>query len=387
MGSLTPVIFTVPACLPQTDRSNSCLVKTVPIITGLGLVTPLGRSAGATWRAILDGRHINDHARLQARGDTAIPRVISLACEATDEAVSHAAWGNQLDDVAIVACTSKGSIESWMTRSTGSTDFGLADLSSSVARHVGALHGPRLTFSAACASGLHGLIRGAMMIQSGEASRVLVIAAEASVHPLFLASFKRLGVLPDEGELCRPFDLNRSGFLMSEAAAAVCLEAGPSDRGIVAIDRYAMGGDATHLTGSDPDGKVLRYLLNKVIDGRGIELVHAHGTATIANDLVELTALEATLPAKEQASLFSHKGALGHSLGASGLVAVVLNCMAHHSGVVPGNINTVEPMPSGIVRVQQGEMRRLISRSLVHSAGFGGPTAVVSLVRDFDSDK
>src|SRR3954464_875948 len=107
--------------------------------------------------------------------------------------------------------------------------------------------GPRLTVSAACASGLLALIRGALMIKSGEAKRVLVVGAEASVHELFIGSFRRLGVLAKAGEGCRPFDEGRSGFLMSEAGAAVCLESGDGGAGEVLIEKMAMGGDATHL--------------------------------------------------------------------------------------------------------------------------------------------
>jgi 3-oxoacyl-[acyl-carrier-protein] synthase II len=251
-----------------------------------------------------------------------------------------------------------------------------------MARHAGLTDGPRLTISAACASGLHALIRAVMMIQSGEVSRVLLVAAEASVHPLFLASFDRLGVLPPAGGLCRPFDVHRQGFLMSDAAAAVCLEAvDASDlpRGLVAIDGFAMGGDATHLTGSDPQGRVLRHLLGKVIGGEPVDLVHAHGTGTVTNDSMELAALESVLPAGPAACVFSHKGAMGHSLGASGLVAVAINCMSHRTGLVPGNINTVVPLPAEKVRIGSGVERRSIRRSVVHAAGFGGPAAVVGL--------
>ena len=108
-------------------------------------------------------------------------------------------------------------------------------------------------------SGLHALIHATMLIQSGRVKRALVVAAEASVHPLFVGSFRRLGVLPPEGFGCRPFDQDRAGFLMSESAAAVCLEADeihPSRRrGVAPVDRFALGGDATHLTGVDPQAR------------------------------------------------------------------------------------------------------------------------------------
>jgi 3-oxoacyl-[acyl-carrier-protein] synthase II len=112
-----------------------------------------------------------------------------------------------------------------------------------------------------------------MMIQSGEADRALVVAAEASVHPLFLGSFTNLGVFPREGVGCRPFDESRDGFLMSEAAAAVCVEASGSG---IAIEKFATGGDATHLTGGDPAARTLRRVLRHVADRRAVDLVHAH---------------------------------------------------------------------------------------------------------------
>jgi 3-oxoacyl-[acyl-carrier-protein] synthase II len=236
-----------------------------------------------------------------------------------------------------------------------------------------------------------------MMIQSGEASQALVVATEASVHPLFLGSFQRLGVLARPGVGCRPFDRNREGFVMSEAAAAVLLKAQdepesprPAGRGSSAgssapapiyLDRFALGADATHLTGGDPDARVLRHLLARVIDHRPVDLFHAHGTGTITNDPTELAAIESVL-ANQPAppALYSHKGALGHSLGAAGLVSVVLNCQAHASGVVPPNVQTRDPLPTARVTLSPGPVRRPVRRSVAVAAGFGGAMAAVSLV-------
>ena len=105
-----------------------------------------------------------------------------------------------------------------------------------------------------------------MAIESGEICQALVVAVEASVHPLFISSFRRLGVLAPEGHGCRPFDRRRGGFIVSEAAAAVCLESleEPIGRPIVRIDRWAAGGDGTHLTGGDPAAKRCGRLLQCV---------------------------------------------------------------------------------------------------------------------------
>jgi 3-oxoacyl-[acyl-carrier-protein] synthase II len=327
----------------------------------------------STWEALLSGRFVNDHTRCE---DVRRPR----RCSQLARVIAREAAGHLHGDAALVVGTSKGSVEDWLDGSV-STD-GLADIARDVADAL-QLRGPRLTVSAACASGLHALARGALMISSGEARQVLVVAAEASVHPLFLGSFQRLGVLAKPGEGCRPFDRNRSGFYMSDAAAAVLLEAsddGDDAPGAIHVDRFALGGDATHLTGGDPQLRTLRHLLAKVVDGRPLDLVHAHGTGTPANDDAELAAIESALDgASPRPALYSHKGALGHSLGAAGLLSVAINCQAHASGTVPSNIQTRDPIPATRVTLARDVVRRSIRRSVAIAAGFGGATAVVSL--------
>jgi 3-oxoacyl-(acyl-carrier-protein) synthase len=313
-----------------------------------------------------------------------------MARQAANQAIAEANW--EADDYAIVIGTSKGSIERWIgARSKhmfevpcvagGFDPTGLGD----IAAHLGRGQGAKLTISAACASGLIALIRGAMLIRSGEAKRVLVVATEASVHPLFLGSFARLGVLPAAEIGCRPFDERRDGFLMSEAAAAVCLEAaGSADRcgPQITLEKFAMGADAAHITAANPDGRVLRKLIHTVMRNAQVDLIHAHGTGTVANDPMELAAIESTLSQSSSSlpCLYSHKGALGHSLGASGLLAVVLNVMAHRQGIIPPNIRTTRPLAATKVTISPIAVHRPVNRSLVLAAGFGGSMAAVSLV-------
>jgi 3-oxoacyl-(acyl-carrier-protein) synthase len=271
----------------------------------------------------------------------------------------------------------------------GLNPMGVASTAWEVGKALGLSAGPRLTASGACASGLGALVRAAMMIRTGEVDRALVVAAEASVHPLFIGCFDRLGVLPPEGGVCRPMDERREGFLVSEAAAAVCLEAASESdsaaRPWAVVDRFALGGDATHLTGSDPDGAALRRLLKDVTAGRAIDLVHAHATGTTFNDPIEVAAYEDVV-GEGSPLVYSHKGALGHSLGASGLVSIVLNCMAHRTGIVPGNVRTERPIRSGgatplrpIIHVMLSSTERRIRRSIAVAAGFGGAMGVVAL--------
>ena len=363
-------------------------MSVVPLISGVGLVTPLGATAEETWQALLAGRYIPDHAKVPLEIPGNLPRVSHLALKAAREALAHAGRDDPAQIDALVLGTSKGPIERWLDPPAGLSDvvtlgrFGLSQMATDVANALG-IDGPRLTISAACASGLCALSRAAMLIADGSARRVLVVAAEASVHPLFLASFQRLGVLPGPGIGCRPFDRHRDGFLMSEASAAVVLEAADSrdlPAGAVRLERYSMAADATHLTGVDPQGCALRYAVSRVLAGRPVDLFHAHGTGTATNDPLELTVFEEESrgwPARP--AVYSHKGALGHSLGAAGLVSVVLSCMCHRQGVVPPNIRTTEPLPSDHLAISPVPVRRRISRSLTAAMGFGGPIAAVSL--------
>lgn len=348
------------------------------------MVTPLGASAEQTWQALLARKAIRDHFRIRIEG---MSRATALAMQAVDEAVAQAGWKISNEPIALIVGTSKGPIESWIAsplstshkvKAAGRSDFGLAEVAADVAEHLHLPQGPRLTISAACASGLHALIRAAMMIRSGEVSRALVVVTEASVHPLFVGSFRRLGVLCDEGARCRPFDVNRRGFLMSEAAAAVCLESDPVARPMAAVERFAMGGDAIHLTAGDPSGVVLRRLLKQVTNNQPVDLIHGHATGTQLHDAVELAAI-VDLHLENSPIIFSHKAALGHSLGAAGLVSIAINCLCHANGRVPPNVNTSHPMPADGLTLSQQEVRRSVRRSIACASGFGGPTAVVSL--------
>ncbi len=393
------VVFVVPAAIdfPQPSvpvrSASSPYVRSAgfspypPAITGVGLVSALGAGAENNWRKLMAGQFIEDHSKT-ILSDAGPARIIEIALAAAREAINDARWTARdlMDDqTALVVGTSKGQIESCLTPPLNmdispyiAGGFGLASLADCLARRLGIGSGPRMTFSAACASGLHALIRACLMLRSGEARRALVIASEASVHPLFLGSFRRLGLLAPTKTGCRPFDERRRGFLMSEAAAATCLTC--DDGGAVVIDRCAMASDSTHITAADPQGAALTHVLSQIVAGRDIDLIHAHGTATVQNDPIELAAIQSAVARQSHpAHVYSHKGALGHSLGASGLVSVVLSCMMHKRGVVLPNTRTSRPLRTKGITIAQRPVETPIGRSIVLAAGFGGALAAVGL--------
>jgi 3-oxoacyl-[acyl-carrier-protein] synthase II len=358
-------------------------------ITGVGLVTPLGLDAADTWDSLLAGRTIHGEiGRVQWPRLSDEPRVTQVARRAGMEAVAAARWsraGLTDEATALVVGTSKGTVDHWLPTSDNPAgglnpeSYGLAEIAAALAATF-AIGGPTLTVCGACASGLHALVRGCMLIHASQASRVLVIAAESSLHPLFVACFRQLGVLTSGA--CRPFDIHRQGFNLSEAAAAVCLEATSHRSPLATVGHFALAGDASHITGGDPGGSTLRQVLARVLAGSPVDLIHAHGTATMANDSVELSALNDACrePGGHVVYLYSHKAALGHSLGASGLVSLVLSVLMHRKGTILPNVNTTTPMPTPPhLMVRATPAHRAIHRSLVLASGFGGAMAAVSL--------
>ena len=360
-------------------------------ITGVGMATVLGTTAPQTWDALLAGRFITDHSRIPVDTPRGACRVTHWATAAAREAIAEAGWSPETladEGTAMLVGTSKGPIEQWIAApaALGSelAPTMMGRVADQLAQQIGLGSGARLTLCGACASGLQALVRGLLMIRASDAKRVLVVASESSVHPLFLGSFRRLGVLPRDGRGCRPFDRSRDGFIMSEAAAAVCLEQvapATAPPGAVLVADGAIAGDAAHITGADPRGRALRRLLARVVGEAPVALFHAHGTGT-DNDPTELAAIESVVQQGGGVPLvYSHKGALGHSLGASGLVSVVINAMAHRTGVVPPNVQTAEPIAHRRVSFLTGGGTMPIDRSIAMAQGFGGAMAVVALGR------
>jgi 3-oxoacyl-[acyl-carrier-protein] synthase II len=335
------------------------------VIIGAGLATPLGVGIDHTWLGLTDGRFISDHARVPVPADDA-DRVLQLATLAAAEATSNVA---SIADAALCVGTSKGAVESWFPSADLTRHpIGLHSISHGIATRFD-LRGPRSTHSAACASGLHALFHACGLLHCAVAKRAVVVAAESSLHPMFTQSFRRLGVVPPVGELCRPLDHDRHGFYISEAAAALVIEFRPPTAGEVFVEHIHIASDPTHLTGTDPQGLTHERLLRRCLADEPVDLVHLHATAT-ASDAIELAATQRAL-GDARPFAYSHKGSFGHTLGVSGLLSTVLNLQMHRTGIVPPMPTTKHPLESAC-RLQPNGTRATITRSLINAFGFGG---------------
>lgn len=389
-------------------------------VTGMGLVLPTGvglAGADAVFAGASAVRYLNgDAAFLLGTGapaagfvplaDTASEdRAAQMAVAAADEAWRHAALDRSPlppDRVAVVISLSKGGVFAmcrWADRS-GGADAMVRSAPSAAGRLVAArfgLEGPVLAPVTACASGATALAWAAALVRRGTADAALVGAAEASLHPLVLGCYRRMGVLApadgDPGTSVRPFSATRRGFAIGEGAGVLVLEscASAARRGVrpLAVLRgWATGSHAAGLTDVEAGGATLACLIREAlrrsgVPPEGVDLVHAHGTATRANDVTEARAIRAALGrAADGVSVCSTKGSHGHLLGAAAAVEAVLTVLAIQRSLVPPTVNLTDPDPGiGLDCTPLRARARPIGCALKIASGFGGQMAAIVLAR------
>ena len=238
---------------------------------------------------------------------------------------------------------------------------------------------------AACATGLAACLRGVDLIREGRCDVVLAGSSDASLQPAILGSFQRLGVLARPGEnpaaACRPFDRNRSGFVVGEGAGCLILESleHAVARGATWYAEWQSGrmlSDPSGLTQLDPQGLSLQRLLRDLGDDvREIpDYINLHGTATLPNDQVESAAIRAVMGSEvDRISFSSLKGGLGHLLGAAGSVELAASLLAIRDQIVPPTVNLDSPDPPLKLDFTPCEAkRRQIENVWKLSLGFGG---------------
>lgn len=253
------------------------------------------------------------------------------------------------------------------------------------------IKGPNLASVTACAAGTHGIIESTKTIALGEAERMLAIAAESTICPVGIGGFAAMKALCDNcndepKRASRPFDKNRSGFVMGEGAAALVLEdyelAKARGAKIYAeVIGYGESGDANHITAPAPEGEGAYRAIKAALKmaNTTIDYINAHGTSTPYNDLFETMALKKAFGGKESVPpVSSTKGQLGHCLGAAGGLEAVISIMAMHENVLPPTINYETPDPECDLNyipnaARQAEVRTVMSNSF----GFGGTNGVV----------
>ena len=407
------------------------------VVTGLGLVTPLGGDVETSWNNLIAGKSgiaaitrfdtsdqkakiagevkPKDHPfgfdpdkRVDPKTQRQVDPFIIYALDAAGQAIEDAGLTEMDEELKERTGVSIGSgigglpgieSESLVLAEKGpgrvSPHFvhgRLINLTSGQVSIKYGLMGPNHSVVTACSTGAHSIGDAARMIKDGDADIMLAGGAESTINPLGVAGFAQARALntafndrPEQAS--RPYDKNREGFVMGEGAGVVVLEeyehAKARGAKIYAeIVGYGLSGDAYHVTAPHPEGRgaelAMRMALKKAgLNPEDIDYVNAHGTSTMA-DTIELAAVKRVLGDDlHGASMSSTKSAIGHLLGGAGAVEAIFCILAIRDQIVPPTLNLDDPDEGteGVDLVPHKAKKRSVRAALSNSFGFGGTNA------------
>jgi 3-oxoacyl-[acyl-carrier-protein] synthase II len=402
------------------------------VITGIGPVTPIGVGVEDFWAGATSGR--NGIGPITRFDTTDLPVRISAEVKdfdardwldpkearRTDRFVQYAvaaaklAWADAGDPkvegtrAAVIFGTGIGGIETLIENHTTMLERGAGRVSpfmvpglmangpgGHIAMEFG-ITGPNFATVSACASGAHAVGEAYRRVRDGDVELAVAGGAEAATLPICLAAFAQMGALardPDPERACRPFDADRSGFVMAEGACALILEDADraAERGArvyAEIAGYGASDDAFHITAPDPAGSGAAFAIRTALSDAGeapeaVDYVNAHGTSTPLNDAGETAALKAALGERAYAiPVSSTKSMTGHMLGAAGAIEAAVSALAIARGMVPPTIHYETPDPACDLDYVPNTARAVDVRlAISNSFGFGGQNAVLALRR------
>jgi 3-oxoacyl-[acyl-carrier-protein] synthase II len=256
--------------------------------------------------------------------------------------------------------------------------------------------GPNACITTACAAGAHGFGEAYRYIKHGMADLAVAGGTEAGITPLSLAAFAQMQALsrnPDPAKASRPFDADRDGFVMAEAAGILILEEEERarERGATIyanVVGYGTSADAFHITQPEPQGAGAVIAMQMALtdageDAEAVDYINAHGTSTQLNDAAETRAIKKALGDHAyRAAISSTKSMTGHMVGAAGAAEAAVAALAVHHGVIPPTTNYETPDPECDLDYVPNEARKADVRlALSNAFGFGGQNAVLAIAR------
>lgn len=407
------------------------------VVTGMGLVSPLGCGVEASWERLIAGGNAAGHAtRYDTEGlattyccevpygDTAdgkynpddwmepkeqrkVDLFIRYGISAADQAVADSGWSPNTDEerhrTGVMIGSGIGGLISIDTTSQILADRGPRRVSpffipgsliNLVSGQVSIKHGfkgPNHAVVTACSTGAHAIGDAARMIMLDDADVMVAGGAEAPLGRLAIAGFNACKALStkyadDPSKASRPYDVDRDGFVMGEGAGIVVLEeyehAKARGAKIYAeVLGYGLSGDAYHITAPAEDGDGAFRSMSMALKRAGLEAsaldyVNAHGTSTMA-DTIELGAVSRLMgDAASKVTMSSTKSAIGHLLGAAGSVEAIFSVLALRDQVAPPTLNLDNPaVETEIDLAPKVARKREINVALSNSFGFGGTNA------------
>jgi nodulation protein E len=395
------------------------------VVTGIGVVSPVGSTIDAFWSALVEGRsgiapitiiptdrlttrvaaQVPDfESKIDPRRANAMDRFAQFAVTAARSAVDDAnlALDDALKlDTATVVGTGVGgqnTQDAQYHKLYAENARKLHPLTiprlmvNAAASHVSmelGLKGPTYSVATACASGTHAIGQAFHMLRSGQAAVALAGGTDACITVGTIKGWEAMRVLATD--TCRPFSRTRSGFVLGEGAAMLVLET--RERALARgapvyaeVLGFGMSADAGDITAADPDGaaRAMQAALRDAgVNAETIDYVNAHGTGTQLNDKIETVALRRVFgPGVDRRAVSSSKAVLGHGLGASGALEFAATALALQSQVIPPTANFEEPDPDCDLDVVPNVARQTpIHTAMSNSFAFGGLNAVLVLGR------
>lgn len=403
------------------------------VITGIGLVTPLGIGKDKNWEALLAGRSgISTITRFDtSRFNTRIAgeirnfdpqqfmdrkeaRKMDLFIQYAIAAAQMAVEDSEIDPVLLEGDRSGvyvgsgiggiGSIEEThrVLLEKGpervSPFFIIQTIINEAPGYISIryrMKGPNMSNATACSTGAHAIGEAVRMIQLGLVDRMIAGGAEAPITPLSLAGFSNMRALSERNDqpekASRPFDAQRDGFVMSEGAGIVLLEelecaVRRNARIYAEVVGYGLNGDAYHVTAPCPDGEGAARVMMMALNIAGVppdvvQYINAHGTSTPYNDKTETIAVKSVFGEHaRKLGISSTKSMTGHLLGAAGGAEAAITALAIYHQIMPPTINYEYPDPECDLDYVPNQARPAeIVYALTNSFGFGGTNASLLL--------
>jgi len=403
------------------------------VVTGMGLITPIGNTAQETWASALEGRsggNLIEHfdtsdfgvkigasvknfdieQYLDRKEARRIDVFIQLGIAAGVQAIDDAGIADmaESDRVGIAIGSGIGGINTIEdTHSTllksgprrVSPFFVPASvinmISGSLSIRYG-FRGPNIAIVTACTSGTHNIGFGARMIQYGDADVMVVGGAEWATSPVTIAGFTSMKALSSRNEdperASRPWDRDRDGFLLGDGAGVIVLEEYERAKARGAeiyceLNGFGMSADAHHITSPPDDGRgAVASMTNALVDANmnaeQIQYINAHGTSTPQGDLAETNSIKAVFGANTQVAVSSTKSMVGHLLGAAGAVEGAVCALALRHQVAPPTINLDHPGDDcDLDYIPHTARDMTIDAALSNSFGFGGTNGTLIFSR------
>ena len=399
------------------------------VVTGLGTINPLGNSVNKSWKALIESSSgissiksfdvtdypckiagsiddsLIDENIVSLRDQRKVDRFITLGLIAANEAVLDSGFVSSEENeerCGVMVGSGIGGLDTIYKNASVLDNQGIRKISpffipssliNLLSGHISIKYrfkGPNSSPVTACATGTHAIGDSFTLIKNDKADLMICGGAEAAICPLGIAGFSAaralcdtFNELPTKGS--RPWDKDRSGFVMGEGAGVLVLEelehAKKRNAKIYAeVKGYGMSGDAFHITKPSEDGnggfRAMKMALKESnLNADDIDYVNAHGTSTPVGDLIELAAVE-KLISNKNLFMSSNKSAIGHLLGAAGAVEAVFSIKSIQERVLPPTLNLDNPDTNTHINlIPHTSIQNSIKNVLSNSFGFGGTNA------------